>query len=239
MVAIVPAAGLGKRFGPGANKPFLSLQGRPLIVRPLEVLASVEAIAEIIPVLKAEDMEEGRRIFDEYGISKIRRIAAGGNERQDSVYNGIRLIEQRNSFVLIHDGVRPLIEKDLIEKAIRALSGPPGPAGGGEKGSEFDGVILGVPPKDTIKEAEGGIITRTLKRDALWAVQTPQVFRYSEIFMAYERAMQEGFYSTDDSALLEHYGGKVKVVTGSYKNIKITTPEDILIVEALMENGTY
>jgi 2-C-methyl-D-erythritol 4-phosphate cytidylyltransferase len=241
VVAIVPAAGLGKRFGADTNKPFQSLGGKPLIIWSLETLESVHEIEEIIPVLKVEDMEYGQKIFRKYNISKIRRIAPGGKERQDSVYNGLRLIENTDCLVLIHDGVRPFIEKELIEKAIRELlthSVPPFPHSGGlteakangiERG--IDGVVLGVPVKDTIKEAEDGIIKKTLKRGSLWAIQTPQIFPYDKMIHAYEKAMKEGFYSTDEAALIEKYGGKIMIVIGSYKNIKITTPEDMQIAE--------
>jgi 2-C-methyl-D-erythritol 4-phosphate cytidylyltransferase len=191
-------------------------------------------IAEIIPVLKNEDMEQGAKIFEEYGLSKIKKIAPGGKERQDSVYNGLKLIADKNCMVLIHDGVRPLIERDLIEKAIKELLPLPGSPlikGNNRRFKGFDGVALGVPLKDTIKEAEHGIIKKTLKRDTLWAIQTPQAFHYRNILTAYEKAMKEGFYSTDDAALVERYGGKIKIVTGSYGNIKITTPEDLAIAE--------
>jgi 2-C-methyl-D-erythritol 4-phosphate cytidylyltransferase len=241
VVAIVPAAGLGKRFGADTNKPFQSLGGKPLIVWALETLQSVREIEEIIPVLKVEDMEYGQKIFTKYNISKINRIAPGGKERQDSVYNGLRLIRNTDCLVLIHDGVRPFIEKELIEKAIKELlatSAYHSPNSGGLtevktdgiKGG-IDGVVLGVPVKDTIKEAEDGIIKKTLKRGSLWAIQTPQIFPYDKMIHAYEKAMEEGFYSTDEAALIEKYGGKIQIVIGSYKNIKITTPEDMEIAE--------
>jgi 2-C-methyl-D-erythritol 4-phosphate cytidylyltransferase len=229
VIAIVPAAGLGKRFGSGTNKAFRTLRGKPLVIWSLQTLEAVSDIVEIIPVLKVEEMEQGRMLFEEYGLKKIKRIAAGGRERQDSVYNGLKLIEDKNCLVLIHDGVRPLIEKKLIEDAINESS-----ASSAEDG--IDGVILGVPLKDTIKEAVDGMITGTLKRASLWAVQTPQVFPYDKILAAYDRAMKEEFYSTDDSALVEHLGGKIKIVAGSYSNIKVTTPEDMDIAEALLKN---
>ena len=205
VVAIVPAAGLGKRFGPGTNKPFQSLSGKPIIVWSLEILEAVVDIAEIIPVLKNEDMEHGAKVFEENSLSKIKKIAPGGRERQDSVYNGLKLIEDKNCLVLIHDGVRPLIERDLIEKTIKGLK-------------DCDGVVTGVPLKDTIKEVQSSefgvqsevIIKKTLNRNVLWAIQTPQVFPYNSLFTAYEKAMKEGFYSTDDAALIEKYGGEGK-----------------------------
>jgi 2-C-methyl-D-erythritol 4-phosphate cytidylyltransferase len=237
IVAVVPAAGLGKRFGPGRNKAFQPLCGKPLVVWPLEVLQAVPEIVEIIPVLKIEDMVQGRKIFEEYNLSKIKRIAAGGKERQDSVHNALKLIDDDNCIVLIHDGVRPLIEKELIENAVREMkistsSHLIGAGKGGFNG--INGIIFGVPVKDTIKQAKEGIIKKTLKRDALWAIQTPQVFSYKKVMAAYNQAAKEKFYSTDDSALVEHYGGKIKVVLGSYRNIKVTTPEDLDIAETLL-----
>jgi 2-C-methyl-D-erythritol 4-phosphate cytidylyltransferase len=245
VIAIVPAAGLGRRFGHGTNKPFQNLGGKPIIIWSLETLESVNEIVDIIPVLKVEDMEYGQKVFEEYSLSKIKKIAPGGRERQDSVYNGLKLIDDKNCMVFIHDGVRPLIEKLLIEEVIKELLTAPlkshsallfqkGGRGDFKGFKGFDGVALGVPLKDTIKEAENGIIKKTLRRDSLWAIQTPQVFHYRNILEAYEKAMKEGFYSTDDAALMERYGGKIKVVMGSYRNIKITTPEDLAIAELFL-----
>ena len=238
VTAIVPSAGLGIRLGLDTNKPFHNLGGKPLIVWSLETLESVEEIEEVIPVLKEGDKEKGAEVFEYYRLSKVRKIAQGGKERQDSVYNGLKLIEDRDSIVLIHDGARPFIDKDLIEKAIRELLIPnfhPLAERGKWKLKGYDGIILGVPVKDTIKEAKGEIIKRTLKRDSLWSIQTPQVFHYRTIFSVYERAMKEGFYSTDDAALVEKYGGKIKVIMGSYRNIKITTPEDLAIAKYILD----
>ena len=232
VIAIVPSAGLGRRFGSDANKPFQILGGKPLVVWALEALESVDAIEEIIPVLRKEDVERGIEVFRSYNISKTKRVAAGGKERQDSVYNGLKLIGDKNCIVLIHDGVRPLIEKDLIEKVIKEL------LKGGKGGlKSFDGVVLGVPVKDTIKEAESGIIKSTIRRDSLWAIQTPQVFPYKKISAAYKKSIKEGFYSTDDAALMERYGGKIKVIMGSYSNIKITTPDDLIFAEYLISKN--
>ncbi|MEW6676148.1 MAG: 2-C-methyl-D-erythritol 4-phosphate cytidylyltransferase [Nitrospirota bacterium] len=218
VVAIVPAAGLGRRFCDGTNKSFKTLMGKPLLVWALETLETVDEITEIIPVLKEEDMEKGVEVFEEFGLSKIKRIAPGGKERQDSVYNGLKQVDDSTSIVVIHDGVRPLVGKNFILESIRQLK-------------DCDGVIPGVPPKDTIKEVKDSIVKRTLKRDSLWAVQTPQVFFYKTLYAAYEKAMKDRFYTTDDAAIVERYGGRIKVIMGSYNNIKITTPEDLLIAE--------
>jgi 2-C-methyl-D-erythritol 4-phosphate cytidylyltransferase len=221
IVAIVPAAGLGTRFSPGANKPFHLLLGKPAIVWSLEVLSALHEIKEIIPVLKESDLETGVEIFERYNLSKVRRIAPGGKERQDSVYNGLKLVKGDADKVLIHDGARPLVDAVMVRKVLEALPG-------------FDGVIAGVPIKDTIKEVQDHMVKRTLRRETLWAVQTPQVFLYAALVKAYEAAMEAGFYSTDDAALLERSGGRVRVVMGSYANIKVTTPEDISLVEELL-----
>lgn len=219
--AIVPAAGLGKRFGSGTNKPFHPLLDKPLIVWALELFELIEEIEEVIPVLKESDMAAGVGIFEKYNLSKIKRVAPGGDERQDSVYSGLRLLKDNAGLVIIHDGARPLIDRTTVMATINSITG-------------FDGVVVGVPVKDTIKEAEKNIVKRTLKRETLWAIQTPQVFRYDSIMNAYDKAIAANYYSTDDSALIELMGGTINIVTGSYENIKITTPEDMRIAEFLL-----
>lgn len=222
VIAIVPAAGAGKRFG--ANKAFYLLFDVPLIIWSLRVLEEVDLIEEIIPVLKERDMQKGAELFERFNLLKIKKIAPGGKERQDSIYNALRLIREEKSLILIHDGARPLIDGDLIRKTIKSLG-------------SFDGVVTGVPVKDTIKEVkasnEAFTVIRTLNRENLWAIQTPQVFRFGVLMKAYEEAMDKDFYSTDDSALVERLGCSVKVIMGSYNNIKVTTPEDIAIIEGL------
>src|SRR4030067_3821983 len=121
VTAIVPAAGLGRRFGPGTNKPFHLLGGKPLVVWSLETLQSVEEIGEIIPVLKEADRGKAAEVCGQHNLSKVKKIASGGKERQDSVYNGLNLIEDRDGIILIHDGVRTLLEKDFVEKTIKDL----------------------------------------------------------------------------------------------------------------------
>ena len=222
IVAIVPAAGIGRRFGKSTNKTLEMIGDRPMLIWALEVLESVEKITEIIPVIKDADMACISGLIEEYHISKVRRIASGGMERQDSVFHGLNLVEDQESIVLVHDGARPLIEPSVIVNGIKQLA-------------DCDGVVVGVPVKDTVKEAENGLVKRTLDRDMLWSVQTPQIFHYRILYTAYERAMKESFYATDDSALVERYGGKIRVVQGSYTNIKITTPEDLYVAELFMK----
>jgi len=221
-VAIVPSAGLGRRFGEGRNKPFATLGGKPVLIWALEALEKMPEISEIIPVLKETDMQAGRELFKNYKITKVMRIALGGKERQDSVFNGLHFIKDNGSVILIHDGARPFLEPKTVRRALKALSG-------------CDGVVIGLPPKDTIKEIEGELIRLTLKRDTLIAVQTPQIFFYQPLLAAYEMAMRESFYATDDAALVERNRGRIKVVKGEYTNIKITTPEDLVIAEAFLK----
>jgi 2-C-methyl-D-erythritol 4-phosphate cytidylyltransferase len=221
IVAIVPAAGVGKRFGDGTNKSLVTLGDKPLLLWALETLSSLPEIAEIIPVLKESDMNHALELFERYKIPKVKRIAPGGRERQDSVFHGLSLVEDKKGVILVHDGARPLIGTDIIRSAISQFK-------------DCDGVVVGVPVKDTVKEVLEGNVQKTLKRESLWSIQTPQIFTYEELYNAYEKAMRESFYSTDDSALVERYGGKIKVVMGSYTNIKITTPEDLRVAELFL-----
>ncbi len=238
IVAIVPAAGLGRRFGAGENKSLHEFLGKPLVVWALQALQSVDEIGEIIPVVKEGDLKGAADLVERYNISKVRRIVPGGRERQDSVYNGLRALDKDTSVVVIHDGARPLVEGLLIKNSISELD-------------SYDGIVAGVQVKDTIKEVksdsrcssskgheakdleEGLIVRRTLDRNVLWAVQTPQTFHYTRIMEAHGKAHAEGLYATDDAALVEHYGGRVRIIPGSYLNLKITTLEDINIAETL------
>jgi 2-C-methyl-D-erythritol 4-phosphate cytidylyltransferase len=220
VIAVVPAAGSGVRFGPATNKTFSSLLGKPVLAWTLMALASAPDVTEIIPVLKEQDIEQCLRLVEEHGITKV---VPGGAERQDSVRNGLGHIGDKDAIVLVHDGVRPLIDASLIEKVIQGLEG-------------YDGCVCAVAPKDTVKEtAEDGTIASTPPRDRLVAVQTPQAFRFKTLIEAYTKAEAEGFRTTDDSALVERAGGRVNVVEGSYRNLKITTPEDMLVAELFLK----
>lgn len=224
VVALLPAAGEGKRVGLMPKKPFLTIGGKPILAETIERLHSIEQIVEIIPILQEADMGFFlETIVEKYGFRKIKRIAPGGKERQDSVYNGLRLVDTKSNLVLIHDGVRPFITPDLIKELIETALG-------------CDGVVVGVPVKETIKEVDSdGFIKKTPLRSLLWSIQTPQVFHYGILLKAYERAFRDNFYSTDDASLVERVGGRVKVIMGSYDNIKITTPEDLLLGEIILK----
>jgi len=231
VIAIVPAAGLGKRFNASAKKTFININGIPLFIHTLKRLCDEEAVTEIIPVLKDEDIENGFELVKKYNLDKIVRIAPGGKERQDSIYNALYLVENKNrpspeDIILIHDGVRPFIPTGLIANLIAELK-------------NADGAIPGVSVKETLKAAAAdGTVVSTMNREKFWAVQTPQAFFFNIIQKAYDTAYADGFYATDDAALVERIKGKVKIIPGSPFNIKVTTPEDMELVEWILSVRT-
>jgi 2-C-methyl-D-erythritol 4-phosphate cytidylyltransferase len=221
-VAIVPAAGIGRRFDGTVRKTFVALNGTPLLIHTLKRLQDIGGITEIIPVLKEEDIEKWSEIIDTQGLSKVKRIVAGGRERQDSVFNALKILE-RESLILIHDGVRPVFSARLVERLINEING-------------FDGIVPALPVKDTVKVIDAdNIVVSTEDRNKLQAVQTPQVFPLRVIKEAYNRAYADGFYATDDAALVERIGGRVKVIEGSPFNIKVTTQEDLEMAQYLIK----
>ncbi|HEB75693.1 MAG TPA: 2-C-methyl-D-erythritol 4-phosphate cytidylyltransferase [Nitrospirae bacterium] len=219
VVAIVPSAGSGRRFGGG--KTLLDLNGMPVIAHTLGALQAVDEVVEIIPVMRNEEMEKALDIVERYGFTKVKKIAPGGRERQESVSHGLALVERKNCIVLVHDGVRPLVTPSIIRRAVSALG-------------DLDGVVTAVAVKDTIKEVSDGMVKKTLDRKRLFAVQTPQVFPCRVLMQAYAEALRSGLHFTDDAALVEHCGGRVKVIEGDYSNIKITTREDLVLAEAFL-----
>ena len=206
-------------------KQFLDLDGRPLLVVTLEKFQVCSAIEIVILVTAESDVEYARReIVERYHLTKVEKVVAGGERRQDSVRLGIEASGGDYGLVLIHDGVRPLIPSDLIVRAVDAAR-------------ERRGVITALPAKETVKEIdENAIVIKTYERRKVWLVQTPQVFRYEDILMAHHRAVQEGWEEvTDDALLVEKVGIPVKVIEGSEDNIKVTTPQDLELVRFLLE----
>ncbi len=227
VIAIVPAAGLGKRFGSSVKKPFAKVADTPLLIYTLKRLHEAKSITEIIPVLRQEDMKRGLELIESHNLNKIKQIAPGGKERQDSVHSALRLIKvgstrsREDGLILIHDGVRPLVSTELIERLLQEIKG-------------VDGVAPGLSVKETLKEINTkGFVLSTVKREKLWAIQTPQVFPFTVIKKAYDKAYTDGFYATDDAALVERIGGRVKIIRGDPLNIKVTTPEDMDMIEHL------
>lgn len=214
---IVAAAGVGKRMGLGYPKQFLEYEGRPVFIKTLEKIEMNSRVTDIIVVTNKEYTEMVEDLCKKYKISKVNCVVQGGEERQDSIYNALEKSES-SGIIAVQDGVRPFIEERFIEDSYILL----------EKNSKIDGVVIGVPVKDTIKTVDkDGFITSTPDRNLLMAAQTPQVFRGEILKKAYEDAKRSKYLGTDDSSLVERIGGKVAVLEGSYGNIKITTQEDL------------
>lgn len=226
VVAIVPAAGLGKRFGGSDRKTFAEISGIPLLIYTLKGLHWTDSVTEIIPALRQEDMKRGLEFIDSQNFHKIKQIAPGGKERQDSVYNALRLIKE-DCLVLVHDGVRPFVSAGLIDRLLKEIKRP---------GPDIAGVIPGLSVKETLKEIDNkGFALSTVRRERFRTIQTPQVFSFAVIKKAYDAAYSEGFCATDDAALVERIGGKIKIIEGDPFNIKVTVPEDMDIVEYLLK----
>jgi len=222
VMAVIPAAGASKRMGTGVNKQLLSLCGQPVLERTIRALSSAGCIAGIVLVVRPEEEGFFQTWSGQFG-NIIRAVVSGGSERQQSVHNGLRALPSDTEIVVVHDGARPLVEPPLVEKVVD-VAGITGAA------------TLGVPVKDTVKmTGEDNKIIETIPRDKLWLVQTPQAFRYGIIREAHNWADRRGFYGTDDASLVEACGYPVTMVPGSYANIKVTTPEDIIIAKALLK----
>ena len=220
--AVILAAGLGKRMQAGHNKQFIEICGPSVLTHTLTVFAQIPEIAKIVLVVRAGEEDTCRNMIPEIAESKT-VLAIGGKERQDSVHNGIRAITWECEYILIHDGARPLVTEEVIRRTLLAAQ-------------NSGAAICAVPVKDTIKQADSdGNVLATIPRESLWAVQTPQVFRADLIRRAYENAYVHNHYGTDDASLVEYLGEKIKIVTGDYENIKITTPEDIPTAEQILQ----
>lgn len=220
--AVILAAGLGKRMQAGHNKQFIEICGQSVLTHTLTIFAQIPEIAKIVLVVRAGEEDTCRNMIPEIAENKT-VLAIGGKERQDSVHNGIRAITWECEYILIHDGARPLVTEEVIRRTLLAAQ-------------NSGAAICAVPVKDTIKQADSdGNVLATIPRESLWAVQTPQVFRADLICRAYENAYVHNHYGTDDASLVEYLGEKIKIVTGDYENIKITTPEDIPTAEQILQ----
>jgi 2-C-methyl-D-erythritol 4-phosphate cytidylyltransferase len=223
VTAILLSAGKGIRFKSKVPKPLVKIASKPVIIYSLDALARSPYIKDIIVVVNSGNKEKIRRLIKKYRIGKIKSIVKGGERRQDSVLNGLKALDSSTDFVLVHDSARPFIGNGIIASLI-------------EKAKKNKAAIAGVPVKFTVKKVSGsGFVEETIPRKRLWEIQTPQVFRKDLIIKAYARFGQNDV--TDDSSLIEKLGRKVCVAMGSYSNIKITTPEDLIIAEAIIKKG--
>jgi 2-C-methyl-D-erythritol 4-phosphate cytidylyltransferase len=220
--AVVVAAGKGTRMGAADRKPFLTMAGKPIVVHTLEALSRA-GVAEIVLVVGAEDVERANRLCAEHRLDKVRKVVPGGAERQHSVLEGVRMLGLE--WALVHDGVRPFVTPDIVARCMEAAR-------------RTGGAVAAVPVKDTIKMAdERGLVAATPDRSRLWAVQTPQVFRRRALQDALEAALAEGFIGTDDAAAAERAGIPVELAMGDYRNIKITTPEDLALAKLWLNDA--
>ena len=222
---IIAAAGMRNRMGSKINKQFISINNKPILAHTIEKFERCKYIDEIIVVAKENEIDYCRgEIVRRYGFSKVSTIVKGGKERQDSVYNGILALNEKSDIVLSHDGARPFVKtKNIMDGIDGAL--------------KYGACVIGVPVKDTIKVVgDYKNVDETPKRDILWAAQTPQCFKKNIIMEGYRKAIEDKFVGTDDSVLIERLGLNVKMIMGSYENIKITTPEDLIIAESILKD---
>ena len=218
ITAIIPAAGDGERFG--EKKQLKLLNGRPLIFHTIQPFVKSELINEIIVVVPKDDVNQLSREFKSTITSKKIEVVKGGETRQQSVYNGLRISDEESELICVHDGVRPFVTLALIEKVIKASM-------------EHDGAILAAPSTDTIKKVMGDQILETLPRETIWRAQTPQVFSKPALKEAIQIAVDEKLEGTDEASILEKIGYQIGFVEGSSLNIKITTKEDWIFAKAI------
>lgn len=226
VVAIVPAAGQGTRMGGTGRKQYLTLGGIPLLVLSLQVLQRIESIREIILSVPENDKDYcWRDIVKPFGLTKVTQIISGGQRRQDSVRHGLLAISNPPDLVMVHDGVRPFIDDDIVKKNILCAE-------------QTGAAVVAMPIHDTVKRVDGQqVIQETLNREELWHIQTPQTFRYDWLLEAHQQGVQDNWDVTDDAALIEKKGYPVSVVEGSCFNIKITRPDDLIFGEAILNRN--
>jgi len=218
--AIIVAAGSSRRMGKNTNKQFLYIDDTPVLARTLQSFASAKAIDKIIIVTRQEDILTVNDLVREFDIKKVSDIVPGGETRSDSVMCGLECADN-NALVAVHDGARPFVTTELINKTV-------------ELAGKFGAAAPGVVPKDTVKVTNSdNIVEDTPERNTLRLIQTPQVFRCDELKLAYLRAKESGFEGTDDCSVMERMGAKIHISVGEYTNIKVTTPEDLPIAEAI------
>lgn len=223
--AVVVAAGRSRRMGEGINKQLLSLAGRPVLAHSLAALEESSCIEEYVLVVGAGETEKfAALVRGQWGCRKLARVVPGGLTRQDSVWEGLQVLPADTQIVVVHDGARPFLSSQLVDKVVA-------------QARRWGAATLAVPVKDTVKRVnEEGFVLDTLPRESLWLTQTPQAFSFSLLREAHRRARGgKGALATDDASLVEAMGCPVKVVEGLYMNIKITTPEDLVLARALAQ----
>jgi len=222
-VAIIVAAGRGERAGGGRAKQFREVSGTPIIIHTLSRFERCESVAEVVVVAPAGSAAEALALARRHGLAKPARAVEGGRTRAESVRRGLAAVSPGAAVVAVHDGVRPFVTPEEIDRVVR-------------EAERTGAAILATPAVDTIKEVSGGRVVGTPERARLWRAQTPQCFRLELLRRAYEGGREFGPEATDDSALVERLGVAVSVVEGGPHNIKITTPLDFALAEALVRS---
>lgn len=221
--AIVAAGGSGTRMGAEKNKLFLNLCGIPVLVHTLLALEESSDIDEVIVSAREKDIEEILALTKEYNLKKVTAVVKGGSHRAASVKAALKAASKEADFVAVHDGARPLVDKETVKKTIEAAK-------------KYKAAACGVRPKCTLKRADkNGFIVETVDRSEIYEIQTPQVFSKDLLMKAYDCAEEILEKATDDCSLVERLGEKIFITDGAYTNIKVTTPEDILIAEKILE----
>ncbi len=219
---VIPAAGSATRMGASLNKQFLTVGSRPMLAHTIQVFCDTPEITDIVVVLNPDE----RTLFEEtiqkpYGFKNL-ILADGGSDRQSSVYNGLKKLDPQTDYVLVQDGARPFTTREII---LRCL----------EQVERTGAAVTAVPAKNTIKQvSKEGVVLNTPPRETLYEAQTPQGFDYALLMKANEKALKEGFTGTDDASIVEYAGYPVSLCEGDENNIKLTTPEDLLKVRALI-----
>lgn len=221
--ALIPAAGSGSRMGGEMPKPFLHLVGREILARTLDVFEACGAIDDVwVIVAPAYRTLCQKTVVEHYGFLKVKGVVAGGMTRQESVWRGLQHVPADVELVVVHDGVRPFVTDALLREAI-------------QQAACHGAAIAAVPLKDTLKRVSAlGEVEATVPRDGLWRIQTPQAFRHHLLRQAFLHAWEQRLVGTDEAALLEALGQGVKIVRGLESNVKITTPDDLLVCESLL-----
>lgn len=221
-IVVLPAAGSGKRMKAGHNKLFLELRQKPILIHTLEVFEQDPACIGIWLAVKPEERPIIQDMLELHHITKVKGLPSGGDERQHSVYACLLAAEQEADLILVHDAARPFIEPSVISQLTL-------------KAQETGAAIAGVKAKDTMKRVSNGVIEETVDREQLWIIQTPQAFHTDILMNAQRQAAQDGFLGTDESMLVERLNIPVHVVESTYDNVKMTTQEDLLIGEAILQ----
>jgi 2-C-methyl-D-erythritol 4-phosphate cytidylyltransferase len=221
---VIVAAGTGSRMNMDANKQYVEICGKPVLARTIQAFEDCGRISEIVVVVNEKDIIYCKQnIVERYGFEKVKVLVSGGGTRQESVARGLGQVGEDCGIILIHDGARPFIDAASIASSIDAAE-------------EFGAACVAVPVKDTVKSADSeDFVNSTPDRSRLWSIQTPQAFKADIIKKAHRIAAEEGFSGTDDAVLAERLGHRLKLVMGSYFNIKITTQEDLVLAEAIAE----